>query len=242
MRNLIRTFILGLLLLPSNGAYAQSTLGLKAGISRTAWGGAAHGLWAIGTLPAADYEGTSFHVGGFLRSNSEAVFGAQIELLYSARQAKTDINGSITYHDGFVTHTQTVTGQDEIDLRYLELPCLMHVQVGEGLGLQAGGVLGILLNGRRTRDLQTTDAFSGSSSTSSVVDEDPVQMDDPGVLDIGVAFGVVYELEFGIGLGVRYSHGLTTTSLPSPFTTDIEPAEVHQRVLQGCIQYRFTRR
>ena len=124
---------------------------------------------------------TSFHVGFVAEIMISDMFAFQPELLYSAQGSDWEED-----YEG-----ETYKGTVKAD--YLNVPLMAKYYVSEGLSLEAGPQIGLLL--------------SATSEQDGFDDQDI--KDDLKGLDFGLNLGVGYKLENGLNFGARYNLGLT---------------------------------
>ncbi len=79
------------------------------------------------------------------------------------------------------------------NLNYIEIPVLAKYQLESGLNFSAGPYLGLLMSAKATDG-----------------DNDVDIKDDLAGTDIGLKFGLGYQLESGLGFNVNYGLGMTT--------------------------------
>lgn len=144
---------------------------------------------------------TSIHVGGIAEVSITDVFSVQPELLYSGHGAKD----------------QDDTDNNEIArLDYLVLPVLAKYYVFDGLSLEAGPQLGLLLSAKREDNGETEDIKDITKST-----------------DFGFALGAGYKLDNGLNFGIRYYLGSDVNDI------DSDSNKYKNRVIQFSVGYFF---
>ncbi|WP_299221998.1 porin family protein [uncultured Aquimarina sp.] len=128
---------------------------------------------------------TSFHIGALVEIPLTDKFALQPEIMYSAQGAKYEFS-----EVGF-------TDESTIKLDYLNIPVMAKFYPVEGLSIQAGPQLGVLLSAKDKGE----DSIGGEY-------EDDIK-DFISSVDLGLNFGVGYQLEAGIFFEGRYNLGLT---------------------------------
>ncbi|MFD2562170.1 porin family protein [Aquimarina rubra] len=128
---------------------------------------------------------TSFHVGALVEIPLSDKFALQPELMYSAQGAKYEFS-----EPGF-------TDESTIKLDYLNIPVMAKFYPVEGFSIQAGPQLGVLLSAKD----------KGEDSIGGEYDDDIKEFISS--IDLGLNFGVGYQLEAGIFFEGRYNLGLT---------------------------------
>lgn len=103
-------------------------------------------------------------------------FALQPELVYSSQGARyTDVNGDTYYYH----------------LDYINVPILFQYMFDNGLRLQAGPQLGVLVN------------------ATSVLDNSSIDLNDVKPFDLALCFGASYVVpSTGFGMDVRYNLGV----------------------------------
>jgi len=116
---------------------------------------------------------TSLHLGGMAEIPINDALSFQPELLYSVQGVKDE------------------SDDDEIvKLSYLNIPLMAKYYLMEGLSVEAGLQIGLLLSAELEDDGESDDIKDALKST-----------------DFGVAFGAGYKLENGVNFGLRYILG-----------------------------------
>ncbi|MCP4977047.1 MAG: PorT family protein [Maribacter sp.] len=131
---------------------------------------------------------TAFHLGGVAKISLTDKLSFQPELLYSLQGYKYD-RGDFE-------------GKYKFD--YLNVPLMAKFMVADGLSLEAGPQVGFLLS---AKDVWESDSNSGTLDVK----------EDISGTDIGVNFGIGYELESGLNFAVRYNLGLSEIYSSSDF-------------------------
>lgn len=142
---------------------------------------------------------TSFHLGALAEFSISEAFSIQPELLYSSQGAK-----------------DASDDDEQIKLNYLTLPIMAKYYVWEGLSLEAGPQIGLLLSAEREDDGETEDLKDISKST-----------------DIGLALGVGYKLPGGLHFGARYYFGSDINDIEE------DSGKVKNSVFQLSVGYFF---
>ena len=153
-----------------------------------------------------------FHVGGMAEIALNDKFSVQPELLFSTQGTKEDF----TFFNGFEDQTETI----KYNFSYINLPVIAKYYVTEGLSLEAGPQIGILVDAKAKADGETEDA-----------DE---LLGDLSTIDFGLNFGVGYKLDSGLNFSARYNLGLSNISDES----DVD-FEFKNSVFQFSVGYFF---
>jgi hypothetical protein len=175
--------------------HAQNvTFGAKAGLNFASLSGD----------DAEDIDGrTSLHLGATAEFSLSETFSIQPELLYSGQ--------------GF---TESGTGYEATGkMDYINLPIMAKFYVAEGLSLEVGPQVGLLLSAKgEIKEDGETEKYDFKDDVKSV--------------DFGANFGVGYKLDSGINLGFRYNLGLTSVA-------EEDSTDVKNSVLQLSVGYNF---
>lgn len=145
------------------------TFGAKAGLNLSTLVGDTHN---VSMKPG-------FHIGGMAELELTEKLSVQPEILYSLQGAKVD--------DG--------TGSDyNYNLSYITLPVIGKYYVIEGLSLEAGPQIGVLISAKSKID---GESINHKKNTSSI--------------DFGANIGAGYKMDSGLNFALRYSLGLANT-------------------------------
>ncbi|MGY5846631.1 porin family protein [Salegentibacter sp. HM20] len=134
---------------------------------------------------------TAIHVGVISEIPIFERFSFQPELIYSAQGAQH--SDSETWEDG------TETADYKINLDYINIPLLAKYYITDGLNLQFGPQLGILLNAKEEEE------YTFDGETESYEEE----IEDAQTIDFSLAAGVGYQLDMGLFFNARYNAGLS---------------------------------
>jgi hypothetical protein len=143
-----------------------------------------------------------------------------------------DYDSKVGFHVGALAHIHVSThfavqpelvystqggkdGNSKLAVNYLNIPVLGQFMLGSGFRLQTGPQLGFL-----------TSAESKTGDVEVEVD------DDVETIDLSWSFGGSYLSTSGLGVDVRYNHGLTNIN-------EAGFPEVKNRVFQAGIFYQF---
>ena len=134
---------------------------------------------------------TSFHFGGVAEIVISEKFSVQPELIYSAQGSKS------TIEDEF--------DKDEITLKldYLNIPIMAKYYVTEGLSIEAGPQIGILMSAKA--DFDYTDKQDSQFNESGSTDV----KDRTNGIDFGFGIGAGYKMDSGLNFALRYNLGLS---------------------------------
>ena len=183
-------------------SYAQEiSYGLKAGLNLATMKS------SISQFNDAISSRTAFHVGGVVEIKFSDKFSVQPEILYNSVGAKIDAS--------LMARAETPDVSYVID--YLSIPVMAKYYVMDGLSLDLGPQLGILLSSKMKVDSESEDMKDQTES-----------------MDFGLGFGAGYKLENGLFLDARYVLGL------SNLAKDIGDDEsVKNNVFQFSVGYKF---
>jgi hypothetical protein len=168
-----------------------------------------------------DYEapdaasGIGFFIGGFANIGLSEKLAIRPELHFSSRGTKSESTFEIELFGTSVKSESTVKGSDS----FLEIPILVNLMLSESFNVHVGPSIGLLVGSKATIDSKTTTTVGGSSvteETSTEISGDDATEGRNG-FELGLAAGVMYETEGGLGVGVRYTRALTDTSEETEF-------------------------
>jgi len=165
MRKLLVAAIIVVFVLES--VSAQTSLGLKSGINLAN---------LTGDIGDGFKSKIGFHAGAFIEFEISDVFSFQPELMFSMQGTKAKENNA------------------KVNLNYLILPLIAKFYVVEGLSLEAGPQIGLLLSGK----------INGGGSDGLDLKE------VTNNIDTGLTFGLGYKLDSGIFFSGRYNLGLSS--------------------------------
>ncbi|MDC7999793.1 porin family protein [Aequorivita todarodis] len=176
-----------LLLLTAVALFAFTTaqsqefrIGAKAGLNVASIGG--------------DYVGgldprVSFHLGGLVEIPLAGKFALQPELLYSSQGAKYGSYLGVDLGDY----------EEKILLDYINVPIMGKYYIIEGLSVELGPQVGILVNAK----------YKGEDEDGSF---DVDAKEDYNSLDIAIGIGASYRLNNGVFFSLRFNKGLMDIS------------------------------
>ncbi|WP_347374785.1 porin family protein [Aequorivita sp. Q41] len=168
---------------------------------------------------------TSFHIGGLVEIPISEKFAVQPELLYSSQGATSEYSESIL---------GTVISVDEsLKLDYINIPIMAKFYVAEGLSLEAGPQIGVLVSANADYEIS-----GGGESESG--DEDV--KDAFKSLDLGYGVGVSYRTLMGLFVSARYVGGFSDINEDIETEIgDIDLEDFSQRnsVIQLSLGYSF---
>jgi hypothetical protein len=139
----------------------------------------------------------------------------QPELLYSMQGAESSYS-----EYGYES-------EDKIKVDYLQIPLLMKYYVIEGLSINAGPQIGFLLSAK--------DDWEYNYDEGSEEGEEDIK-DYFKSMDFGLAFGLGYELQSGLGFDFRYNLGLSNIVEEDEMGMD---AEGKNSVIQFAVSFAF---
>ncbi len=169
-----------------------------------------------------DYKSrTDFHVGALVEIPLSSKFAFAPELVYSSQGSKTEAD---IMFPGF-----SIGGESTVTLNYINLPLMAKYYVAEGFSFQVGPQIGFLLSAKE----------KGSINENGVISQIDVDTTDLYKdIDLGINFGLGYQLEMGIFLDARYNVGLTNIN-----DLDLEIGELEVENQNGVFQlsagYKF---
>jgi hypothetical protein len=155
----------------------EISYGLKAGLNYSNWNFSYEG---------ADYDARlAYHIGAVVEFGLSDKFAVQPELLYSA------VGAQYTYDS---SPTARVVSDDTMvyALDYISIPVMAKYYAAEGLSLEVGPQIGILI-----------------AAKAKLGDESEDIKDELNSTDFGAAIGAGYKLENGLFFNARYVLGLS---------------------------------
>lgn len=166
--------------------------GVKGGLNLATLGGDAEDVSSL----------TSFHFGGFAQIGISDEFMVQPELIFSAQ-------GAVDSEDSDFKQ----------NLSYLNIPIMAKYMVADGLSLEAGPQIGVLISAEATDGNDDVDIS-----------------DNLNTIDFGVGVGAGYEMESGLMFSLRYNLGLSNI-----LTDDAGGADnsITNNVIQLSVGYKF---
>lgn len=220
-KNLITSLVV-VALTTLNVAAQNVTFGAKAGLNLATLTGDIDG---VKTLPG-------YHVGAIADIKLSEKFSIQPELLYSLEGGKS----SFSYEDE-VTLLKT---KERYELGYLNLPIMAKYYIADGLSLEGGPQIGYLLHANGHYDIKANfgDEISIDESGKENI-KDFVEK-----INVGVNFGLGYQLKNNLFFQARYHLGLTNINNDLQGEDfEEEPAESLGKIKNSSFQisvgYRF---
>ena len=135
---------------------------------------------------------TGINFGLYGRYQWTTRISAKIELLYTnmgARSDQFDVANNVSFKDY------------SINLDYIALPILGEFMIADGLRLELGPYIGVLVTSQ-----QSFKSIQPSNSTDVPDDLNP-NSDQANFIDVGIIAGATYHFPSGFGIGSRYQQG-----------------------------------
>ncbi len=137
-----------------------------------------------------DFKGkTGFHIGAVLEIPLSEKFAFQPELIYSTQGTKNDYS-----EEGYEFSTNI---ESTAKLNYLNIPLMAKVYVTQGFSIQAGPQIGFLLSAKEEAETTSQDITISAEQ----------DLEDTNGIDLGVNFGLGYQLDMGLFFDGRYNIG-----------------------------------
>lgn len=165
---------------------------------------------------------TSFHAGAVLEISLNDKFSIQPEVLFSAQGVKEKYS---EYAYGY-----TLKSDSKLKMNYLNIPIMAKYYVIEGLSIEAGPQIGILLSAKADADQKVY--YNGTIEEAISLSEVNVKDSFKGI-DLGLNFGIGYKLDFGLAFNARYNLGLTNIN------DDFIDGKIRNGVFQFSAGYFF---
>ncbi len=144
---------------------------------------------------------TGFHFGGFVDIALNDQFSIVPELLYSLR----GVNIKFSKSEIFFGDTTFSAVEGNLKLSYIDIPVMATYKLENGLHFELGPYIGILM----AADIDSKSTINIPSIPEIVNDTSYSIKEETESTEIGLAFGLGYTLENGLGFSARYSLGLT---------------------------------
>lgn len=196
--------IIALIFFLSGNCFSQGTeFGLMGGIN----------LSDLGTLPATYTSNSTsgYHVGGYLNIYLGRKFDLQPQFLYSNLGCVLTQSGPYQIPNTNIVGNLTTVWN--ITLSYIQVPIVFVHKFGIGWNYHFGPYFGFLMTDKEHIDQTFTygnQSQSGSQDTSSTSGDYKV--------DVGLTFGIGYQMQSGLGFSLGYSFGLTNTFEAQSYT------------------------
>lgn len=142
-----------------------------------------------------------FHVGGVAEFAITEDFFVAPELLFSMQGNKFEYEESVT----FMGMTASVKEEGKLKLSYIAIPVMAKYQVFDGLTLEAGPQIGILMGAKQEYD--STVSLNGEVVESESGSEDVKEF--MSTMDLGLGLGLGYRMTNGLFFQARYNIGLS---------------------------------
>lgn len=142
-----------------------------------------------------------FHVGGVAEFAITEDFFVAPELLFSMQGNKFEYEESET----FMGMTASIKEEGKLKLSYIAIPVMAKYQVFDGLTLEAGPQIGILMGAKQEYD--STVSLNGEVVESESGSEDVKEF--MSTMDLGLGLGLGYRMTNGLFFQARYNIGLS---------------------------------
>jgi hypothetical protein len=142
-----------------------------------------------------------FHVGGVAEFAITEDFLVAPELLFSMQGNKFEYEESET----FMGMTASLKEEGKLKLSYIAIPVMAKYQVFDGLTLEAGPQIGILMGAKQEYD--STVSLNGEVVVSESGSEDVKEF--MSTMDLGLGLGLGYRMTNGLFFQARYNIGLS---------------------------------
>src|SRR5690554_2970881 len=140
-----------------------------------------------------------FHVGGVAEFAITEDFLVAPELLFSMQGNKFEYEESET----FMGMTASIKEEGKLKLSYIAIPVMAKYQVFDGLTLEAGPQIGILMGAKQEYD--STVSLNGEVVESESGSEDVKEF--MSTMDLGLGLGLGYRMTNGLFFQARYNIG-----------------------------------
>lgn len=172
--------LIGVALMLSTHAFSQLSYGVKGGVNVAS-------LTRIGNATTR----TGYFAGGVAQCSFNRLIGIQAELLYSSQGVKYS---GMALMDDMMLKTEGTVRFD-----YINIPLLAKLRLAEGLSLDAGPLVGFVVNARSKLDW-----VDFESQGFHRIDKRDYQS-----FDVSLAMGLSYRFSNDVEISARYNLGLT---------------------------------
>lgn len=196
------------------GANAQTSFGVRAGanLANVAGDDTDDAKMKIG-----------FHAGAYANIGITDKFALEPGLFLSTKGAKEEES----YTEDFGFGEASVDSEYTTSLTYLDIPVLARVNIASGLNVFVGPQFSYLLGAKHKYEV--TYSMDGETETES---GDESSTEGMNKLDLGLAFGVGYQLESGLNFNLGYDLGLSNLN-------DEGDDKVSNRVIKVSVGFNF---
>lgn len=149
------------------------------------------------------FNGFGFHLGAFGEYALSESLGLRAELQFQQRGLKDEFDETVEIFGVETTSKGESTSTDT----FLAIPILASIKVGDTFSIHAGPSLGFLLGSKQTFESEVTIA---GETTSTSGDDDSTE--GRNGFELGLSIGGEYNLNQNMGIGFRYTRGLTDIS------------------------------
>ena len=150
---------------------------------------------------------TSFHIGGLVEIPIMEKLAVQPELMYSSLGNSNEDSGSESY--GGLTYSYKE--ESDLKLDYISIPIMAKYYIIDGLSVEAGPQVSILIKAESEYDYSETVSGGGETISNSESGTDDVK-ELFKTLDLGFGIGGSYRLDFGLFFSARYVIGLSNVN------------------------------
>ena len=137
--------------------------------------------------------GIGFFIGGMADIEVSDMFSVRPELHFSVRNSTSEFPEVDLGPLGTIPAFE-VTSSDY----FIELPILANIKPSENFNIHAGPEFAFLIGGKGSSDVEGSEDVTGSDYTEG-----------RNGVEVGLAVGAAYETDGGLGIGARYTRGLT---------------------------------
>lgn len=172
--------------------------------------------------------GFGFHLGGFGEYAISESIGIRAELQFQSRGTSSEFEESFSLL-GIETSSKVTTKATDT---FVSLPILVSINAGESLTFHVGPSLGFLMGSKYDIDSEVTVAGVTTSESAS-----ESSTEGRNGFELGLALGAQYNLNENMGLGLRYTRGLTDLAEENEF--DGATFKTNYNIVQLYFSYAF---
>ncbi len=193
-----KIFLTVLLAVVSIGVNAQDTVEKKS--TRFGFKGGLNLSNFIGDELYNNYEGITksrigYHIGTVLDIAISEKFALQPEVIYSTQGANYETSEPIIVGSSYIEKIE-----ENIKLDYVTIPFMAKFYALKGLSIEAGTHIAFLVSSKK--DVKGTGLFGITSNKTMDIKK------EVNSFDLGLNFGLGYELDMGVFFQGRYSFGI----------------------------------
>jgi hypothetical protein len=147
--------------------------------------------------------GIGFFLGGFVNIGLSEKVALRPELHFSVRNTTSEFSESFD----FFGLTTTIKGESKVADSFIEIPVLVNIMPSEKFNIHVGPSIGLLAGSKITSEVTVSAGGDSETEKEEITGSDATE--GRNGFELGLALGAAYETEGGLGIGVRYTIGIT---------------------------------